>query len=74
MGKQHDMFYISCENAFYGELKRKGEKILSTKKEFGSHGFGLTRIKETAKHYGGDVSITAKNGVFRIEILMNVTE
>ena len=72
MGKQHDMFYISCENAFYGELKRKGEKILSTKKEFGSHGFGLTRIKETAKHYGGDVSITAKNGVFRIEILMNI--
>ena len=72
IGKQHDMFYISCENAFYGELKRKGEKILSTKKEFGSHGFGLTRIKETAKHYGGDVSITAENGVFQIEILMNV--
>ena len=74
IGKQHDMFYISCENAFYGELKRKGDKILSTKKDFGSHGFGLTRIKDTAKHYGGDVSITAKNGVFRIEILMNVTE
>ena len=70
--KQHDMFYISCENAFYRELKRKGEKILSTKKEFGSHGFGLTRIKETAKHYGGDVSITAIDGIFRIEILMNV--
>ena len=72
IGKQHDLFYISCENAFYGELKRKGEKILSTKKEFGSHGFGLTRIKDTAKHYGGDVNITAVNGIFRIEILMNV--
>ena len=70
--KQHDMFYISCENTFYGELKRKGDKILSTKKEFGSHGFGLTRIRDTAKHYGGDVSITAENGVFRIEILMNI--
>ena len=72
IGKQHDMFYISCENAFYRELKRKGDKILSTKKEFGSHGFGLTRIRDTAKHYGGDVSITAENGVFRIEILMNI--
>lgn len=70
--KQHDMFYISCENTFYGELKRKGDKILSTKKEFGSHGFGLTRIRDTAKYYGGDVSITTENGVFRIEILMNI--
>ena len=73
IGKQYDMFYISCENAFYGELKWKGEKILSTKKEFGSHGFGITRIKDTAKRYGGDVSITAVNGVFRMEILMNGT-
>ena len=71
--KQHDMFYISCENAFYGELRQKGENILSTKKEFGSHGFGLTRIKDTAKHYGGDVNITAVDGIFRIEILMNIT-
>lgn len=72
IGKQHDMFYISCENAFHQELKRKGEKILSTKKDFGSHGFGLTRIKDTAKHYGGDVNITTVNGVFRIEILINL--
>ena len=72
--KQHDMFYISCENPFHRELKRKGEKILSTKKEFGSHGFGLTRIKDTAKHYGGDVNVTAVNKVFRIEILLNLTE
>ena len=66
------MFYISCENAFNGELKRKGEKILSTKKDGSSHGFGLIRIKDTAKHYGGDVNITTTNGVFRIEILMNL--
>ena len=68
------MFYISCENAFYGELKQKGDKLLSTKKEFGSHGFGLTRIKDTTKRSGGTVNITAENGIFRIEILMNVTE
>ena len=72
ISKQHDIFYISCENAFHQELKRKGEKILSTKKDFGSHGFGLTRIKDTAKHYGGDVNITAVNGIFRIEILINL--
>ncbi len=74
IGKQYDMFYISCENAFYGELKWKGEKLLSTKKDFRSHGFGLTRIKDTAKHYGGDMNITTVNGVFRIEILINVTK
>ena len=70
--KQYNMFYIFCENAFHKELKRKGERILSTKKDFGSHGFGLTRIKDIAKHYGGDVNITAVNRVFRIEILINL--
>lgn len=71
IGKQHDMLYISCENPFEGELKRRGDKILTTKKDFTSHGFGLMRIKDTAKRCGGDVNITAEDGIFRIEVLIN---
>lgn len=72
IGKQHDMLYISCENPFEGELKRRGDRILTTKKDFTSHGFGLMRIRETAKRCGGDVNITTEDGVFHIEVLMNL--
>lgn len=71
ISKQHDMLYISCENPFEGELKRRGERIVTTKKDFTSHGFGLMRIRDTAKRCGGDVNITSEGGVFRIEVLIN---
>ena len=71
ISKQHDMLYISCEIPFDGELKRRGERIVTTKKDFTAHGFGLMRIRDTAKRCGGDVNITAEDGVFRIEVLIN---
>ncbi|MGN0687180.1 MAG: sensor histidine kinase [Oscillospiraceae bacterium] len=74
IGKQLDMLYISCENPFSGELKRRGDRILTTKKDVASHGFGIMRVRELAGRYGGDVSITAENGVFLIEILLNTSE
>lgn len=74
IGKQLDMLYISCENPFSGELKRRGDKIITTKKDFASHGFGLMRVRELAVRYGGDVNITAEKSVFLIEILLNTSE
>lgn len=71
IGKQLDMLYISCKNPFSSELKRRGDKILTTKKDFASHGFGIMRVREIARRYGGDVNITAKNGMFLMEILLN---
>lgn len=71
IGKQLDMLYISCKNPFSGDLKRRGDRIITTKKDLTAHGFGIMRIKETARHYGGDVNITAENGIFSIEILLN---
>lgn len=74
IGKQLEMLYISCENPFSGELKRRGDKIITTKKDIASHGFGIMRVKEIAGRYGGDVNITAENGVFLVEILLNTSE
>ncbi len=71
IGNQLDMLYISCENPYYGELKKRGDKLITTKANFISHGFGLARVKEIAARCGGDVSITSNNGTFLIEILMN---
>lgn len=74
IGKQLDMMYISCENPFSGELKCRGDRILTTKKDFASHGFGIMRVRELARRYGGEVNIIAENGVFLIEILLNTSE
>lgn len=74
IGKQLEMLYISCENPFSGELKRRGDRIITTKKDIASHGFGIMRVRELAGRYGGDVNITAENGVFLIEILLNTSE
>ncbi len=71
IGKQLDMLYISCKNSYSHELKRRGDKILTTKKDFASHGFGIMRVREIARRYGGDVNITAENDVFLMEILLN---
>lgn len=71
IGKQLDMLYISCKNPFSHELKRRGDRILTTKKDFASHGFGIMRVREIARRYGGDVNITAENDVFLMEILLN---
>ena len=68
------MLYISCENPFSGELKRRGDRIITTKKDFASHGFGIMRVRELARRYGGEVNITAEKGVFLIEILLNTKE
>lgn len=74
IGKQLDMLYISCENPFSGELKHRGDRIITTKKDIASHGFGIIRVRELAGRYGGDVNITAEKGVFLIEILLNISE
>ena len=71
IGNQMDMLYISCENPYYTELKKRGDRLLTTKTDFISHGMGISRVRETAERCGGDVNITADNGSFLIEILMN---
>lgn len=72
IGSQMDMLYISCENPFRGTLKRRGDRILTTKTNPLSHGFGIGRVREIARRYNGDVQITDGDGKFRIEILMNL--
>ncbi len=72
LGNQHDMLYISCENPLRNPLKRRGDRILTTKQNPLSHGYGIARVKEIADRYDGAVQITDDDGKFLIEILMNV--
>ncbi len=71
LGNQHDMLYISCENPLRTPLKKRGDKILTTKSNPLSHGYGIARVNEIAGRYDGAVKITDEGGKFLIEILMN---
>ncbi len=71
IGKQLDMLYISCKNAYKGECTKRGENYVTTKSSPENHGLGIPRVREIAKLYGGEVNITAEKGEFLIEILLN---
>ena len=71
LSNQHDMLYISCENPLRNPLKKRGDKILTTKPNPLSHGYGIVRVREIAARYEGAVQITDEGGKFLIEILVN---
>ncbi len=71
LSNQHDMLYISCENPIRKPLKKRGDRILTTKPDPLSHGYGIARVREIATRYEGAVQITDEGGKFLIEILIN---
>jgi len=71
LSNQHDMLYISCENVIRKPLKKRGDRVLTTKPNPLSHGYGIARVKEIAARYEGAVQITDEGGKFLIEILIN---
>ena len=70
--KQLDMLYIRCTNPYSGELRARGERLLTSKADTTLHGYGISRVREVAAKHGGEVKITSDNGEFTIEILMNM--
>jgi len=57
---------------FKSEIRTRGERLLTSKTDATLHGYGISRVREIAAKHGGEVKITAENGEFIIEILMNM--
>lgn len=68
--RRHDMVCIVCENPF--DAGRINSNFETTKSNRSSHGYGLKRIKRIAVKYGGDMEISAENGVFTVTVLLSV--
>lgn len=62
-----EQFYISVSNCTSGEMKKSGNRYLTTKK--GSHGFGLMRVDHIVEKYGGYVNRQNEEGIFATEIM-----
>lgn len=61
---------IHEENYYEGELKKSGNGFETTKKDKEHHGFGLKSIKMITENHHGNMSVTAEDGVFNINILI----
>ena len=63
--------FICMENAFAGELRFTEDGLpVTTKQKKEYHGFGTRSISLIAKKYGGTCVMSARDGVFRVGILL----
>lgn len=60
------------ENLFDGDLIYENNVLKTTKQNKLYHGFGVKSIKLIAEKYNGDVSISAKDGKFILDILFPI--
>lgn len=64
------MLGISVENRYDGNLKRKGQRLLSTRHEDG--GIGLLSVETTALKYKGKLTLETENNIFCANVLLNL--
>ncbi|MCM1055275.1 MAG: GHKL domain-containing protein [Bacteroides sp.] len=70
------LFFVETENSFSGKTELDAETglPLTSKKNSGAHGFGLSNIRRTAEKYMGDIDISTeqKNGtrVFTLTVML----
>ena len=68
-----DLVLIEEENFFEGDSLDFEEGLpVTTKQERLYHGFGLRSIRTLTEKYGGDMQIEAKDGIFRLSILLPI--
>lgn len=69
IGVLKNQLYISVSNSVSGEIKKSGNRYLSTK-DLVSHGFGLMRVDKIAQKYAGYINRQNEEGVFATEIML----
>lgn len=64
------MVEIQVRNFYEGELHFADGLPQTTKTDGELHGYGTKSIRATARRYGGDASIDASDGMFRLNVLL----
>lgn len=68
--------FITVENTYNGRLNNSGknsgrsELPRTTKGDFSHHGIGLQNVKNVVKKYNGEMFWSARDNMFKVEILM----
>ena len=64
---------IIIENSFDGVVLYENGEIITTKKDKGIHGKGLSNVRKTAEKYNGLLRVSHNEDVFTSEILLYLT-
>lgn len=64
-----EMCSIHVENPYVGELKFSDD-LPETTKDRNWHGFGMKSMNRIVNSYGGVMTVTAENGLFKLDILV----
>lgn len=60
---------VNIHNYYGGELHFDGQLPMTTKGDTSVHGFGMKSVLAICKKYGGEMSISAENNVFNLNIV-----
>ena len=74
VAQQKNFLRIRMENCYEEKLRFEDGLPKTTKEDQRYHGFGLKSIQNTAKKYGGSVTIHAENGWFELRILIPLSD
>ena len=67
--------YITIRNPVSGEVETENGLPRTSKADKAAHGYGFRSMKKAAAKYGDDnVNFTVKDGVFELQIFLNVPE
>lgn len=68
-GKRHGMLAIRCDNYFDGKISSAGLPATS-KQNAAEHGYGLKSMQLIAKKYGGSMTVSAREDIFRLSAVL----
>ncbi len=67
------LLFINAKNTYEGELIKKGNVLISTKKNAKEpHGIGLSNVRRIIEKYHGEMLIDTENNVFNVHIIMYI--
>lgn len=68
------LIVIHCDNPYDGNIKVDNNKFITTKNDAKKeHGFGIMSIKRVVSKYGGEISITSKDEIFNLDIVIPIS-
>ena len=61
--------FVNVYNFYGGDLEFDGGLPRSTKGDALNHGFGMKSVRMLAEKYGGELKVTAEDGIFNTDII-----
>lgn len=70
MSLEKGVLYIDVINSYCGVIKKKDNKLLTTKSDLDSHGYGLESVQEIVRKHEGAIDVTYGSDTFKIRVML----